>query len=329
MPFEQFDRSRLRLLPISQRVHDLDLSVMLDPDTHKPLFSHPSIDKLADRIRTAREKGAAVILMMGAHVIRAGCAPFLLRLMEKGFVTHFALNGAGAIHDFEFAEIGASTESVVRYISEGQFGLWEEDARFNAAVSEGAAAGLGFGEAVGRYIEENNFPHKSCSLLAGGYRMKVPVTVHVGIGCDIVHEHPSADGAAAGKTSYTDFLIYAKTVENLENGVFLNFGSAVTGPEVYLKCLSMARNAAHQEGRRIARFTTAVFDLLPLEGQKIGETPPRTDPRYYFRPWKTILARTVADGGESFYVEGSHGATLPALAAKLLGSPLNNFRETK
>jgi hypothetical protein len=329
MPFEQFDRSRLRLLPISRRVHDLDLSVMLDPDVHRPSFSHPSINKLADRIRAAREKEAAVILMMGAHVIRSGCAPYLLRLMEKNLVTHFALNGAGAIHDFEFAEIGASTESVARYISEGQFGLWEEDACFNAAVSEGAAAGLGFGEAVGKYIEENNFPHKRHSLLAGGYRMGVPVTVHVGIGCDIVHEHPSADGAAAGKASYTDFLVYAKTVENLENGVFLNFGSAVTGPEVYLKCLSMARNAAHQEGRRIARFTTAVFDLLPLEGQKIGETPPKTDPRYYFRPWKTILARTVADGGESFYVQGNHGDTLPALAAELLGLPPNKLKETK
>jgi hypothetical protein len=319
MPFEQFDRSRLELLPLARRVHDLDISVMLDPDTRKGgNFNHPSIDELARRILRAREQGAAVLLMMGAHVIRAGCAPYLLRLMEKGMVTHFALNGAGAIHDFEFAEIGASTESVAKYISEGQFGLWEEDARFNEAVNSGAAAGLGFGEAAGKYIEENNFPYKRYSLLAGGYRLHVPVTVHVGIGCDIVHEHPSADGAATGKASYTDFLIYAKTVENLENGVFLNFGSAVTGPEVYLKCLAMARNVARQEGRRIARFTTAVFDLLPLEGQSTSEAPPKSDPRYYFRPWKTILARTVADGGESFYVQGSHAGTVPALAARLL-----------
>jgi hypothetical protein len=319
MPFEQFDRSRLNLLPLAKRVHDLDISVMLDPDTLKGgNFNHPSIDELARRIVRAREKGAAVLMMMGAHVIRAGCAPCLLRLMEKGLVTHFALNGAGAIHDFEFAEIGASTESVAKYISEGQFGLWEEDARFNEAVNLGAADGLGFGEAVGKYIEENNFPYKRYSLFAGGYRMQVPVTVHVGIGCDIVHEHPSADGAAAGKASYTDFLIYAKTVENLENGVFLNFGSAVIGPEVYLKCLAMARNVARQEGRRIVNFTTAVFDLLPLEDRNTGETPPKSDPRYYFRPWKTILARTVADGGESFYVQGAHADTVPALAAKLL-----------
>jgi hypothetical protein len=325
MPFEQFDRSRLKLLPLSQRIHDLDLSVMLDPDSHKPSFKHPAIDALAARIVKAREKGAAVLLMMGAHVIRAGCAPYLLRLMEKCFVTHFALNVAGAIHDFEFAEIGATTESVAKYISEGQFGLWQEDARFNEAVNSGAAAGLGFGEAVGKYIEEQQFPHRKYSLFAGGYRMKVPVTVHVGIGCDIVHEHPGADGASIGRASYTDFLIYAKTVENLENGVFLNFGSAVIGPEVYLKCLSMARNVAHQEGRRITQFSTAVFDLLPLEGQNVSETPPRSDPRYYFRPWKTILARTVADGGESFYVQGSHGDTLPALAAKLLKGTSKNF----
>jgi len=318
MPFEQFDRSKLHRLPISQRIHDLDLSVMLNPGTHVPGFTHPSIDKLCDRILEARKKNAAVLMMMGAHVIRAGTAPYLLKLMERGLVTHFALNGAGAIHDFEFAEIGATTESVAKYISEGQFGLWLEDERYNDAVNQGAAMGLGFGEAVGRYIEENKFPYRQYSLLAGAYRMKVPVTVHVGVGCDIVHEHPNCDGAAIGKASYTDFLIYARTIQNLENGVFLNFGSAVIGPEVYLKCLAMARNVAHQEGKKITNFTTAVFDLHALEGQNLHDAPPKTDPRYYFRPWKTILARTVADGGESFYIQGEHRETVPALAAKLL-----------
>ena len=318
MPFEQFNRSKLHRLPISQRVHDLDLSVMLDPEKHKPGFSHPVIDTLCGRIRKAREKNAAVIMMMGAHVIRAGTAPYLIRLMERGFITHFALNGAGAIHDFEFAEIGATTESVAKYISEGQFGLWLEDEYFNDAVNQGAADGLGFGESIGRYIEEHKFPHRQYSLFAGGYRMKVPVTVHVGIGCDIVHEHPNCDGAALGKASYTDFLVYARTIQNLENGVFLNIGSAVIGPEVYLKCLAMARNVAHQEAKKITNFTTAVFDLHALEDQKLHDAPPKTDPRYYFRPWKTILARTVADGGEGYYVQGDHRDTIPALAAKLL-----------
>ena len=318
MPFEKFDRSRLRRLPLSERVHDLDLSVMLDPDTHTPGFSHPGIDLLCDRIHKAREQNAAVIMMMGAHVIRAGTTPYLLKLMERGLITHFALNGAGAIHDFEFARIGATSESVAKYISEGQFGLWIEDEEYNDAVNK--ADGIGFGEAVGRYIEENKFPHRQYSLLAGAYRMKVPLTVHVGVGCDIVHEQPNCDGAAIGKASYTDFLVYARTIQNLENGVFLNFGSAVIGPEVYLKCLAMARNVAHQEGKKIANFTTAVFDLLELDDKNLHKTPPKTDPRYYFRPWKTILARTVADGGTSFYIQGDHRDTVPALASRLLAS---------
>ena len=318
MPFEQFDRSKLRRLPLAQRIHDLDLSVMLDPETHVPSFTHPVIDILCDRIKKARDQHASVIMMMGAHVIRAGCTPYLLKLMEKGLITHFALNGAGAIHDFEFAEIGATTESVAKYIREGQFGLWLEDEYFNDAVNQGAAEGLGFGEAIGRYIEESKFPYRHYSLFAGAYRMNVPITVHVSVGCDIVHEHPNCDGAALGQASYTDFLIYAKTIQNLENGVFLNIGSAVTGPEVYLKCLAMARNVAHQEGKKITNFTTAVFDLHALEGQNLYDTPPKADPRYYFRPWKTILSRTVADGGESYYVQGDHRDTVPALAAKLL-----------
>ena len=318
MPFEQFDRSKLKRLPITQRIHDLDLSVMLDPESHVPDFSHPAIGLLCEKIVKAREKNAAVLMMMGAHVIRAGTALYLLKLMERGLITHFALNGAGAIHDFEFAAIGATCESVAKYISEGQFGLWLEDERINDAVNQGASDGIGFGEAVGKYIEEKKLPHRQYSLFAGGYRMKVPVTVHVGVGCDIIHEQPNCDGAALGKTSYTDFLVYARTIQNLENGVFLNFGSAVTGPEVYLKCLSMARNVAHQEGRKISNFTTAVFDLLALDDSNLLNAPSKTDPRYYFRPWKTILARTVADGGESYYIQGAHRDTVPALAVKLL-----------
>ena len=317
MPFPQFDRSRLLLRPLGERIHDLDLTVMMDPETI-PAYQHPTIDLLAQRIRAAREKGAAVLFMMGAHVIRAGAAPCLIRLMEEGYITHFALNGAGAIHDFEFALIGATTESVAKYISEGQFGLWQEDALYNEAVNAGTREGLGFGEALGKYIWEKNFPHRKHSLLAAGYKHLVPVTVHVGIGCDIVHEQPNADGAAIGEATYRDFLIYANTVENLEGGVFLNFGSAVIGPEVYLKALSMSRNVAKQQGKTIGHFTTAVFDLLPLEGQDIHEEPSKSDPRYYFRPWKTIMTRTVADGGESFYVQGQHKDTVAALAHRLL-----------
>jgi len=318
MPFAMFDRSKLKLKQLHEREHDLKLDIMLELDDEIPEFNHPAIDILSDRIMEARSCGASVIMMMGAHVIRSGVSIFLIELMKKGLINHFALNGAGAIHDFELAMIGATTESVAKYISEGQFGLWKETGDINEAAKSGAREGLGLGEAIGKMIESGGFPHRNISLLAAGYRYGVPVTVHVGIGCDIIHEHPNCDGAALGETSYTDFLIYANTIRNLEGGVFMNFGSAVTGPEVYLKCLSMARNVAHQNNKKIARFTTAVFDLLPLEDKNIHETPPKTDPYYYFRPWKTIMARTIADGGESFYVQGQHRATVSNIAKKLL-----------
>ena len=319
MPFEMFDRSRLNLLPLEQRIHDLQLQTAMLPAVSDNGYRHPAVSLLADRIRAARNHHADVTMMMGGHVIRSGTAPSMIAMMEAGYITHFAMNGAAAIHDFEFALIGATTESVAKYISEGQFGLWTETGRYNDAVNQGAELGLGFGESLGRYIEENDFPFKEYSLLAAGYRNQVPVTVHVSIGCDIVHEHPNADGAKIGEATYRDFLIYTRQIENLENGVFMDFGSAVTGPEVYLKALSMARNVAFREGRVIGHFTTAVFDLLDLEGKNVQETPPKSDPRYYFRPWKTIMSRTVADGGESYYVQGLHADTVPALAWQLLG----------
>jgi len=319
MPFEMFDRSRLNLKPLNERIHDLQLETTMLPAVADNGYKHPTIDILAERIRAAKEKGANVTMMLGGHVIRAGVAPAMIAMMEAGYINHFAMNGAAAIHDFEFALIGATTESVAKYISEGQFGLWTETGLYNEAINEGAKLGLGFGEALGKYIEEHNFPYKQYSLLAAGYRNQCPVTVHVGVGCDIVHEHPNADGALIGEATYRDFLIYAKRIENLENGLFLDFGSAVIGPEVYLKALSMARNVAFQEGRVIGHFTTAVFDLLDLEDKDVHEAPPKSDPRYYFRPWKTIMARTVADGGESFYVQGVHKETVPALAWRLLG----------
>ena len=316
MPFQQFDRSRLTLLPLQERVHDLGLDCMMDPEATVS-YTHDTISLLAEAIRAARKRGAPVMMMMGAHVIRAGAAPVLIRLMEERWITHFALNGAGGIHDFEFALIGATSESVAKYIAEGQFGLWQEDGLYNEAVNLGVRDGLGFGESLGRYIREQDFPYQEFSLLAAGHRLQVPVTVHVGVGCDIVHELPNADGSLIGEGSYRDFLIYTHTVESLEGGVFLNFGSAVTGPEVYLKALSMARNAARAQGKEITHFTTAVFDLLPLEDKNIRETPPKDDPRYYFRPWKTILARTVEGGGKSYYVQGKHADTVAALGFAL------------
>jgi hypothetical protein len=165
---------------------------------------------------------------------------------------------------------------------------------------------------VGQTIEEEEFSHREISVLAAAWRLKIPVTVHVGIGYDIIHEMPNCDGAALGSTSYRDFLIFAKIIENLEGGIVLNFGSAVMGPEVYLKALAMARNAAAQEGRQIRRFTSVVCDLAPLPPDYTLE-PDKNNPMYYFRPWKTILVRTVADGGKSFYIQGRHHETIPGL----------------
>jgi hypothetical protein len=310
MPYPIFDRARLKVQPLANRQHDLDLSVILPLDASGD-FRHEALPILARRLIEAHQRGAARILMMGAHVLRAGVQRFLIDLMDRGLISHIAMNGAGPIHDWELALIGATTESVARYIQTGEFGLWRETGRMNEVINA-APQEVGLGEALGKAILEGDFPHKDISVLAAGVRLNVPVTVHIGIGHDIIHEHHNCDGAALGRTSYRDFLVYTQTVTQLKGGVMLNFGSAVMGPEVYLKALSMSRNVARQEGRSIRHFTTGVFDLVPLEGD-YRQQAPKTDPRYYYRPWKTILVRTVADGGESYYIQGDHRHTLPAL----------------
>lgn len=313
MPYPQFDRSQLKILPLAERAHDLqNQQILIAPEGPRDAFSHPALPVLGQRIAKARSQQRTILFCCGAHVLRQGNAALLIDLMQRGVLTHLALNGAGAIHDFELAMIGQTCESVARYIQEGQFGLWQETSRLNDAVAAGYRDQIGMGEAIGRMIEEENFPYRETSVLAAGYRLGVPVTIHVSIGQDIVHEHPNFDGAATGATSYTDFLTYTDAVTRLEGGVFLNIGSAVMGPEVYLKALAMARNVAHQHGKSIRHFTTAVFDLPEL-GDDLDHEAPKNDPRYYFRPFKTILVRTVRDGGESFYVQGDHRVTVPAL----------------
>lgn len=314
MPYPIFDRARLKLRQLSERVHDLTRDVIMNLDDPVPPFDNRNLEILAERIIAAKEHNATVMIVMGAHVIRSGVNRFLIDLMEKGYISLIGTNGACAIHDLEFAMIGKTTESVARYIQEGQFGLWEETGQVNAAAVYAHENGYGFGEAIGKIIHENplTYPFRDTSLFAAGYRLGVPVTIHVGIGQDIVHEHPNFDGAAVGDASYRDFLTLAHFVENLEGGVMLNIGSAVMGPEVYLKALSMARNVAHQEGREIKHFTTAVFDLVDL-GENPQKEAPKTNAVYYFRPYKTVLVRTVADGGESFYIQGNHRATIPNL----------------
>jgi len=316
MPYPIFDRSKLRILPLDQRVHDFHISQVIDLDADVRLHDSADLRAVAQAVRKAHDSSRPVILMIGAHVIKNGLSRFVIDLMERGYISHIAANGACAIHDFELALIGATTESVERYITEGQFGLWQETGRLNDIIRQGIAQGRGIGEAVGKAIQEGfeelTFPNRETSVLAAGYRLGIPVTVHVSIGYDIIHEHPNADGAVLGQASYHDFLVYAQSVRGLQDGVLLSFGTAIMGPEVYLKALAMARNVAHQQGEKINRITTAVFDVQDL-GPDVTHTPPKSNPAYYFRPFKTILVRTVQDGGTSYYIRDFHEATLPAL----------------
>lgn len=325
-----FDRTRLLIKPLAERQHDLSHASLLALDARPaPLdaTTMANLARLGQRLVEAKRRGASVLLLMGAHVIRAGVARQLIDLLERGLITHVGMNGAGPIHDYELARIGATCECVARYIRSGEFGLWRETGELNDIVRDGAAAGLGLGESVGRAILASDFPYRDTSVLAAAARLGVPATVHVGIGYDILHEHPNFDPAAFGVASYRDFLTVCDTVSRLEGGVFLCCGSAVMGPEVYLKALAMARNVAHQEGRRIAQFTTAAFDLIPIDGDFRHEAA-KSNPQYYYRPWKTVLVRTVADGGESLYLCGDHRQTIPHLRWSALAAEKEHAADT-
>ncbi len=305
--YHQFDRNRLKVQPLAKRKSLIDTGLIETPEASAEV--HPSIAAIAKELAAARGRGSARVLMIGAHVIRSGMQRYLFELMDQGLISSIAVNGACAIHDFEFALLGQTTECVATYISSGQFGLWQETGQLNEIVSKGNVQRLGFGEAVGKYISENKLPHAEISLFAKSYELGIPVTVHAGIGYDITHEHPNCDGAAIGEASYRDFLIFAGQLENLEHGVVMNFGSAIMAPEIYLKALAMVRNAS---ATPISNFTTLVCDLHDLPEQVNSEAP-KSDAQYYFRPWKTMLVRTVADGGRSFYVRGFHNQTIPQL----------------
>lgn len=303
---------------LAQRGHDLKASDCLPLAQPRSPYAHPELHELVERIVVARQQGRPVILMMGAHPIKLGLSRFLIDLIERGLVTLLATNGAGMIHDYELALGDGTSEDVSKWIRAGQFGLWSETGRINDIVRQAAAAGEGLGEALGRTIEEHRFPRRDLSLAAAGWRCGVPITSHVSVGSDIIHAHASCDGGALGQASHTDFLIFAREVQNLEGGVYLNIGSAVTGPEVYLKALSMARNVARQHHQEIRNFTTAVFDLVNLPGGYRSGPPTKDHAMYYYRPWKTILVRTVTDGGTSFYFSGDHRETIPTLWSQTL-----------
>ncbi len=308
-----FDRRQIELGQLAQRGHDLRAADCKPLTASFARYQHPEFPELSERIVQARRQGRPVVLMMGGHAIKLGLSRYLVDLIERGYVTHLATNGAGMIHDYELALGGGTSEDVSKWIQRGQFGLWNETSRLNDIIFQAANRGEGLGEAVGRTIEENCLPFRQLSIAAAGWRMGVPVTSHVGVGSDIIHSHANCDGAALGAASYTDFLIFAHSISQLQGGVFLNVGSAVTGPEVYLKALSMARNVARQQNQKINEFTTAVFDLVELPANFRHGPPSKDHPQYYYRPWKTILVRTVADGGQSYYFGGDLQSTLPSL----------------
>lgn len=313
MPYKAFDFSQVNTYPIGERNNLVTQASMVHPDRKPPPFENRDLDEVAASIVVARRAGKQVVMMYGAHVIKCGLSPLIVEMLNRGYITHVATNGAGAIHDFELALIGETSEDVADSIETGRFGMAEETgALINYAVQIGARDGLGYGEALGRFVaEEEIFPFRHLSVMVHAYRLGIPFTVHIGIGTDIHHQHPTVDFGALGWASGHDFKIYCHTISRLEEGVFLNVGSAVTGPEVFLKALSIVRNTGH----RVFQITTANFDLLP-QGDYRAPTG-KDDPRYYYRPRKNVVNRPTSRGGRGYHIEGDHMVTIPNLYHKL------------
>jgi hypothetical protein len=320
MAHSEFDRARLRILPLAEREHKITLDDVRDLASPPPDFHSLELNEVAGRVVAARRSDREVIWIMGAHPLRRGNARFIIDLLERRLVTHVATNGAVPIHDYEMALVGATCEDVATYLADGRFGNWEETGRgINEAVKRGVLKGLGFGESVGRAILDDAgfaFPHKDISIFAAAVRLGVPITVHKGIGYDITDQHPAADYAAIGAATGRDFLILVETLTRLDTGVVLNIGSQVMGPEVFLKSLSMARNVAAQRGETIAGFTTANFDLRDYVDAHAEGTD--RDAHYYDRVKKTILGRAVRVGGASYHIPGDFAVSIPAFYHRLV-----------
>ncbi len=247
----------------------------------------------------ARRAGKPVILGLGAHVIKVGLSPVVIDLMERGIVSAIAMNGAGPIHDFELAYAGFTSEEVEPMLRTGEFGMVEETGRIlNEAIREGMTRGWGFGRAVGERLLALNPPHLALSLCAAAVRLHLPVTVHVGVGTDVIHMHPSCDGAAIGETSHLDFRLFTAAVAELGGGgVYLNVGSAVLLPEVFMKAVAVARNLGHA----VTDFTTVNMDFLQ-----------------HYRPTQNVVHRPVAGAGQGYALTGHHEILFPLLAAAVI-----------
>ena len=314
MPFPAVELTGVRTYHLGERRNLVRLSDLVQPDAPPPPFDNPELGEVAERIIAARRAGRPVLWMIGAHVVKCGLSLLLIDLVRRGILSHIATNGAGSIHDFELALIGETSEDVAQSIEDGTFGMAEETGSLmNQAIQAGARDGLGIGEALGRFIaEDDRFRFREYSLLYNCYRQRVPFTAHVTIGTDIIHQHPQVDFGALGFASGQDFKIYVHTVSQLEGGVFCNFGSAVTGPEVFLKALSIARNLGH----RVEQITTANFDLIALGDYRKPVGKDVYD--YYYRPRKNIVNRPTSLGGKGFHITGDHQVTIPNLYRRVV-----------
>ncbi len=285
-------------------------NLMIPGKTPHENFEDPDFSELVERIKKARENGRPVIWSMGAHVIKNRLSRYIIELIKMGIITHVASNGAGSIHDFELAYLGGTSEDVPTAIEDGSFGMWEQTgAWMNEALKLGAKENLGYGEALGKYIAENpdKFPYREDCILYQCYINNIPCSYHIALGTDIIHQHPTCDMAIIGACSGIDFKKMCASVAQLDGGVFLNFGSAVIGAEVFLKALSIARNL----GYPTFNITTANFDLINLGNYrcKIGYE----DPNYYYRPRKNIVNRPTSQGGKGWHFNGDHQITIPTL----------------
>ncbi len=266
------------------------------PDT----LAVKSLRAVAHAVAQAHRRGRPVIIGIGAHVVKVGLNPILVDLMERGIVSAMAMNGAVIIHDFELALMGHTSEEVDAEIDSGRFGMAEETGRMlNDAIVRGWKDGQGIGEAIGHYINryQGQFRYRDTSVLAAGARLGIPVTVHVAIGTDIIHMHPSADGAAIGAGSLLDFRRLAAVVAGMEGGVYVNLGSAVILPEVFLKTVSLGRNLGHD----LTNITTVNMDFLS-----------------HYRPLTNVVRRPTQKGGKGYSLTGHHEIMLPLLAAAVL-----------
>ncbi|MBS3124563.1 deoxyhypusine synthase family protein [Candidatus Woesearchaeota archaeon] len=300
---ELFDRRKIKVLPISAKDSKTRIEdVIINPDSPATRTeNYETVKKIADQIIKARKNNRAVIISFGAHLIKNGLALVLRRMIQENYVSHLVTNGAGSIHDWEFAFHGETEEDVEKYIAIGQFGIWDEIGKYiNLALISGARHGKGYGESIGEMIhnellildnERIKIPHpfKRYSVQEAAFVKKIPFTVHPGYGYDIIYSHPACDGASIGKTSEVDFLSFVNSVSNLEGGVYISIGSAIMSPMIFEKSLSMARNAAHQEGKKIKDFMIVVNDIKGSDWDfSSKKEPPKNNPAYYERFCKSF-----------------------------------------